>query len=228
MLETPEALLGTFAVLQALAGFVPVPFLDGIVARQIARRMVETVARTHGIRLSDEEIKLFADEPDEGILAFLKRAAKSLLLFPIRLLFRAIFLVLDAKQVTELVGRAYARGVALDIAFGEGLYLAHGAAKVASAVEASLATVDTRPLKRGTDAAWAKLKLRGPEFFGRLLGAFKARREDDAAAQATPLGEAFAEGVSGERTTLRASLRASLAKSLGAPDVTASTGPTGL
>ena len=147
MVETPEPLLGTFAVLQALTGFVPVPFLDGILARQIARRMVETVAGTHGLRLPDEEIKLFASEPDEGFFAFLKSTAKGLLLIPFRLLFKAIFLVLDAKQVTELVGKAYARSVCLDIVFGEGWYLKHGAAKVAPAVEVALAAVDTRPLK---------------------------------------------------------------------------------
>lgn len=59
MEKTPEPLLGTFAVLQALSGFVPVPLLDGVISRQIARRMVETVAGTHGLRLPQEEIKLF-------------------------------------------------------------------------------------------------------------------------------------------------------------------------
>ena len=217
MVETPEPLLGTFAVLQALTGFVPVPFLDGLLARQIARRMVETVAGTHGLRLPDEEIKLFASEPDEGFFAFLKSTAKGLLLFPFRLLFKAIFLVLDAKQVTELVGKAYARSVCLDIVFGEGWYLKHGAANVAPAVEVALAEVDTRPLKRGTDAAWASLKARGPELFARILGAFKERRTEEAQAQAGPLGQAFAEGVAEGRAPLRESLREKLAGALGEP-----------
>lgn len=215
MVETPDALLGTFAVLQALSGFIPVPLLDGVVSRRIARSMVETVAGTHGVRLPEEEVKLLASEPDEGFFAFLKSAAKGILMFPLRLLFKAIFLVLDAKEVTELVGRSYARGVALDVAFGEGLYMKHGAERIATAVEASLATVDTRPLKRGSQAAWAALKERGPALFERIVGAFKESKEDDAKTAAAPLGDAFAGGIAPEREVLRESLRKGLYASLG-------------
>jgi len=215
MVETPDALLGTFAVLQALSGFIPVPLLDGIVARRIARSMVETVAGTHGIRLPEEEQKLLASEPDEGLWAFLKGAAKGILMFPLRLLFKAIFLVLDAKEITELVGRTYARGIALDVAFGEGLYLKHGAAALAVALEGTLAEVDTRPLSRGSQAAWAALKERGPALFERIVGAFKDKKEDEAKEAAAPLGAAFAGGVAEGRDALRESLRKSLRAALG-------------
>ena len=217
MEKTPEPLLGTFAVLQALSGFVPVPLLDGVISRQIARRMVETVAGTHGIRLPQEEIKLFASEPDEGFFAFVKGAAKAVLLFPLKLLFKAVFLVLDAKETTELVGRWYARSVALDVVFGEGHYLAHGAAKVAPVVEAALAQVDTRPLARGSDAAWKALRAKGPDVLGAILGAFRKERDDEASVHARPLGEAYAEGIAADREGLRNALRGAIEASLGAP-----------
>ncbi len=213
--QTPDALLGTFAVLLALTGFVPVPFLDAVLARAIARRMVSTVAGTHALVLPDEEIQLLASEPDEGLWAFLKSAAKGLLLFPFRLLFRGIFLVLDAKEITDLVGKAYVRSVLLDIGFGEGWYLRHGAQKLAVAVDAALLTVDTRPTNGAAAAAWRALRSRGPDLLGKILGAFKERREDVAAAEAGPLGEAFAAAVATGGPTLRAELRAGLARALG-------------
>ncbi len=214
---TPEPLLGTFAVLPALTGFLPVPLLDGIISRQIARRMVTTVAGTHYLTLPEEEVKLLASEPDESFLDFLKGAAKGLLLFPIRLLFRAVFLILDAKEVTDLVGRAYARSVLLDIGFGEGWYMRHGAVKLGQAVEQVLTTVDTRPTQHAASASWKMLKKKGPDFFSKILSAFKERKDDAAASEATPLGEAFAQAIAQGAPALRASLRATLARALGEP-----------
>jgi hypothetical protein len=212
---TPDALLGTFALLQALTGFVPVPFLDGILSRKLARTMVTTVAGTHSLVVPDDEVRLLASEPDEGLLDFLKSAAKGLLLFPFRLLFRAIFVVLDAKEITDLVGKAYVHSVLLDIGFGEGWYMKHGAARLGEAVTQVLATVDTRPTNGAVTAAWRALREKGPELLGRILEAFKDKRDDVAAAEATPLGEAFAEAVKKGSPSLREALRAGLARALG-------------
>ncbi|HQY62866.1 MAG: hypothetical protein IPF92_30040 [Myxococcales bacterium] len=214
---TPDALLGTFAVLQALTGFVPVPFLDGILSRKLARTMVTTVAGTHSLVVPDDEVRLLASEPDEGLLDFLKSAAKGLLLFPFRLLFRAIFVVLDAKEVTDLVGKAYVHSVLLDIGFAEGWYMKHGAARLGEAVAQVLATVDTRPTNGAVSAAWGALRDKGPELLGRILEAFKDKRDDVAAVEATPLGQAFAEAVKKGSPSLREGLRAGLARALGEP-----------
>lgn len=215
MNTTPDALLGTFAVLQALTGFVPVPFLDGILSRKLAHTMVTTVAGTHSLVVPDDEVGLLTSEPDEGFFAYLKSAAKGLLLFPFRLLFRAIFMVLDAKEVADLVGKAYVQSVLLDIGFGEGWYMKHGAARLGEAVAQVLATVDTRPTNGAVKAAWSALRDKGPALLGRILTAFRAKRDDVAALEATPLGEAFAEAVKKGDPSLRETLRAGLARALG-------------
>lgn len=214
MPQTSDALLGTFAVLLALTGFVPVPFLDGILARSLVRRMVKSVADTHGIVVPEDEVPVLASEPDEGVLAFLAGAVKGLLLFPFRLLFKSIFLVLDAKQVTDLVGRAYTHAVLLDIAFAEGLYPKHGAVKLAAAIDGVLVTVDSRPTNAAAKAAWKALKHHGPTFFERIVKAFRDKRDDEAADHAAPLGQAFAESIAAEEPTYRAKLRDHLLTSL--------------
>lgn len=214
MPQTSDALLGTFAVLLALTGFVPVPFLDGILARSLVRRMVKTVADTHGIVVPEEEVPVLASEADEGVLAFLAGAVKGLLLFPFRLLFKSIFLVLDAKQVTDLVGRAYTHAVLLDIAFAEGFYGKHGAAKLAAAIDGVLSTVDSRPTNAAAKAAWKALKEHGPSFFERIVKAFRDKRDDEAADHAAPLGQAFADSIAAEEPTYRVKLRDQLATAL--------------
>ncbi|MBL9026565.1 MAG: hypothetical protein JNL21_30485 [Myxococcales bacterium] len=137
-------LLVSHAVLVGLTPLIPIPFLDDIVKAFLERRLTSEIARSHGVTLSDDQLRAIAEGPGESVFGQLGRGV---LLLPLRLFFRKIFFVLEIKRASDAASACYHRGYLLDLAFSMGASPpARRAADVRAAIDATLLETDHSPL----------------------------------------------------------------------------------
>lgn len=107
-----QRVLLTHAVLVGLTPLIPVPFLDDVVKHAIERRLVRTIAKAHGRELTKAEAKALTEEPSGNLLWSI---GKGVVLFPFKLLFKTVFLVLEVKAASDEASRAYHQGLLFDL-----------------------------------------------------------------------------------------------------------------
>jgi hypothetical protein len=132
------------SVLSALALLIPVPFVDDMVVDYVRRRLVRRLADERGVPLSEEDVRTLADDASKGCLP---GCLGTVVLYPIKKIFRQIFFFLEWKKAADLVSTVYHRGVLLDWAMEQGRVGPKSAADVRAAIDAVLAETPVGPVE---------------------------------------------------------------------------------
>lgn len=116
--QNNKSTIVTYSVLVGLSPLVPVPFVDDWLKNYFRRRMVRSLAASHGQMFSDETVSLLADEAGGGgcVLGCLTM----LVFYPLKKLFRKVFYFLEWKRAVDLTSHTYHFGYLLNFALREG------------------------------------------------------------------------------------------------------------
>ena len=161
----PQRVLVTHAVLTGLTPLIPVPLLDDLVKSYFRKRLVRSLAATAGRALSEEELNALTSEPEGGCLS---GCAMTVLVYPLKAVFRKIFYFLEWKRAVDLTSRTYHFGYLVGHALrrregAPSLLDAHGARAVSEAIEAVCREAPIKPLESAVGGTFRKSKgvLRG-------------------------------------------------------------------
>lgn len=138
-------MLLTHAVLVGLTPLIPIPLLDDAVKDAIDRRLVRELARVHGLVLSKDDVAALANGPGEGIFLSI---AKGIATFPLKLIFRKLFVVLEVKRASDEASRCYHRGLLLDVAMASRAIGPRPPAEVRAAIDQVCGEISVSPLGR--------------------------------------------------------------------------------
>ncbi len=144
------------AALVGVTPLVPVPLLDDAAKEYLMRRMVRALAASRGLALAEDEIAVLADDPGGK---WVGEAAKTVLLLPLKIVFRTTFMVLSGKKMVDLASEAYHRGFLYDHVFESGWCAPRGlrtGAEVRAAVDAVCLEVNTSPVERALSAGFQR------------------------------------------------------------------------
>ena len=142
-----------YSTLGGLCPLIPIPFIDDIVLRAIRRRYIGGMIEKRGLTLSDAQLDVITRVPDSG--CFLG-CVYSVLIYPIRKIFRKIFFFLALKDCVDIASSLYHRGILVHRALEDGIIdnaaLAGGKTeaveRIQGAIETTLEEVDTRPINQ--------------------------------------------------------------------------------
>lgn len=153
-----QHLLVTHAVLTGLTPLIPVPLLDDLVKSYFRKRLVRRLAAGAGRSLTDEELDALASEREGGCL---RGCVVSVLVYPLKAVFRKLFYFLEWKRAADLTSRTYHFGYLVGHALrrGEGgpsLLDTHGARAVNEAVEAVCREAPIKPLESAVGGTFRK------------------------------------------------------------------------
>src|ERR1044071_4838646 len=142
-----QHVLVTHAVLTGLTPLIPVPLLDDLVKSYFRKRLVRSLAASAGRKLTDEELEALASEAEGGCL---RGCVVSVLVYPLKAVFRKIFYFLEWKRAVDLTSRTYHFGYLVGHALrrrgdAPSLLDAHGARAVQQAVEAVCRAAPLQP-----------------------------------------------------------------------------------
>jgi hypothetical protein len=211
--DKPYQLLTTHALLVGLTPLVPVPLVDDYLADSLRRSMVERLATRRQQALATDVVKGLADEPSRPFTS-IGGAAKKVLLWPAKKIFRKVFVVLAVKDGVDLVGKAFALGYLVDASLEHGFTQRHHPKALRLAIDAVCKRVGTSPVNRAAGAAFEQAKTVLPDLADKLRGAISGKRaEPDAGA----VGEAFTREVLQVSPGYFERLVDELAKELGEP-----------
>ena len=104
------------SILAGLTPLIPIPFLDDLVKTYFKRRMVRKLAASHSQMLRDADVEILADDKDSGCLA---GCLSTVLLYPLKAIFRKIFFFLEWKRAIDTVSHTYYQGFLIDFALSE-------------------------------------------------------------------------------------------------------------
>jgi hypothetical protein len=117
-----EPRVAFYALLVGLCALVPVPILDGWLARRALRAMYAAIADARGAPLPPESLDRLAEDRESLLVG----CAWMAVVWPIKKLFRTVVFFLAAKDVIDGVAAAALRAAMLDA----GLARAQGDARV--------------------------------------------------------------------------------------------------
>jgi hypothetical protein len=142
--------LVSYAVLTGLTPLIPVPVLDDVVKDYFRRRLVRALAASRGRPLGEEEVSALTEGPGGG---FLRGCVVTLLVYPLKKIFRKVFFFLEWKRAADLTSQTYHFGHLVGYALerragGPTLLDAHGAARVGRAIEAVCREAPIKPVER--------------------------------------------------------------------------------
>jgi len=150
------------ATVAAVAAFIPLPFLDDYVERQVRRHLVRRLYSVHGVRLDPDASGNLGLAP--GRLARLSRKA---VMIPLKRAFRQTlfktFLVMDVKYCVDAFSAMYHAGYLFDHALQQGWAGERSPAEIRSAVDRVCATAGTSPVNHVVTLA---LRQSGTLFLG--------------------------------------------------------------
>ena len=136
------------AVLAGLTPFIPIPFVDDVVKTYFKRRLVRQLAASHGQSFHDTDLATLADDADTGCLT---GCLTTMLIYPLKAVFRKIFFFLEWKRAIDIVSHTYYRGYLIDVAFAEGWVAPYGlrdAKQIRAAMDSVLAQLNTSLIDR--------------------------------------------------------------------------------
>ncbi|NBD09567.1 hypothetical protein [Corallococcus silvisoli] len=142
------------AVAAGLTPLIPVPFLDDYALRQVREQSVRDQLKERGLKAPDKAVQLLAgsyEARDLGgrLVSYLKAVA----LFPVRKVFRKVFIVLWVKDCVDLTSTCLHHGYLLHHALERGDLDAaslqgDGPRTVQAAIVAACARMDARPINQ--------------------------------------------------------------------------------
>jgi len=145
--------LATYSVLAGLTPLIPIPFLDEAAKRYFKRRMTRELAKARGLSLDAQSVKTLSDDPDTGCLSGCLLGA---LFYPIKWLFKKIFLLFGAKRAVDFVTRSYHQGYLIDYALEKG-YSAD-AARARAGIDRVLTDTNTSLIEYAVRQAFGQSK----------------------------------------------------------------------
>jgi hypothetical protein len=160
-----QRVLVMHAVLTGLTPLIPVPLIDDLVKSYFRKRLVRSLAAAAGRTLSDEELAGLASEGGGGCL---RGCVGTVLVYPLKTVFRKVFYFLEWKRAADLTSRTYHFGYLVGHALrrrgdAPSLLDAHGARAVNEAIEAVCREAPIKPLESAVGGTFRKSKgvLRG-------------------------------------------------------------------
>lgn len=161
----PQHVLVTHAVLTGLTPLIPVPLVDDLVKNYFRKRLVRSLAASAGRALGEEELDALASESGGGCLS---GCATTVLVYPLKAVFRKVFYFLEWKRAVDLTSRTYHFGYLVGHALrrrdeAPSLLDAHGARAVSEAIEAVCREAPIKPIESAVGGTFRKSKnvLRG-------------------------------------------------------------------
>jgi hypothetical protein len=156
----PQPVLVTHAVLTGLTPLIPVPLVDDLVKNYFRKRLVRRLAAGAGRVLSEEELDALASESGGGCLG---GCVGTVLVYPVKAVFRKIFYFLEWKRAVDLTSRTYHFGYLVGHALrrrdgAPSLLDAHGARAVNEAIEAVCREAPIKPLESAVGGTFRKSK----------------------------------------------------------------------
>jgi hypothetical protein len=133
------------AVLAGLTPLIPVPLVDDLVKSYFQRRLVRKLAATHLQSLSDADVETLADDKDSGCLS---GCLTTVLLLPLKAIFRKIFFFLEWKRAVDIVSHNYYRGFLIDHALTENWLAVRQAKDIRLAIDFVLGQLNTSLIER--------------------------------------------------------------------------------
>lgn len=155
-----QHVLVTHAVLTGLTPLIPVPLLDDLVKGYFRKRLVRSLAASAGRTLTDEELNALASEAEGGCL---RGCVGTVLVYPLKAIFRKVFYFLEWKRAVDLTSRTYHFGYLVGHALrrregAPSLLDTHGARAVNEAVEAVCREAPIKPLESAVGGTFRKSK----------------------------------------------------------------------
>jgi hypothetical protein len=161
----PQRVLVMHAVLAGLTPLIPVPLIDDLVKSYFRKRLVRSLAAGAGRTLMEEELDALASEGGGGCL---RGCVGTVLVYPLKAVFRKVFYFLEWKRAADLTSRTYHFGYLIGHALrrreeGPSLLDTHGARAVNEAIEAVCREAPIKPLESAIGGTFRKSKgvLRG-------------------------------------------------------------------
>jgi len=105
--------LVTHAVLVGLTPLIPVPLLDDLVKNYFRRRMVRGIAAGARRTLDEKELDALASERERGCLT---GCLFTVIVYPLKAIFRKVFYFLEIKRAVDLASRTYHFGYVISYA----------------------------------------------------------------------------------------------------------------
>ncbi len=133
------------AVLAGLTPLIPVPLVDDVVKRYFQRRMVRKLAAAHRRRLNDADVESLADDQDSGCLS---GCLTTVLLVPLKAIFRKIFFFLEWKRAVDIVSRNYYQGFLIDYALSQNFLTERSPKDIRAAIDFVLSQLTTSLIDR--------------------------------------------------------------------------------
>lgn len=170
-----QSVLVTHAVLTGLTPLIPVPLVDDLVKDYFRRRLLRSLAAANGRGLSGEELDALASERDRGCLA---GCVLSVLVYPLKAVFRKLFYFLEWKRAADLTSRTYHFGYLADYAMrrrasGASALDLRGAAAVSEAIQAVCREAPVKPLESAVGGTFRQSKRVLSSAAGLLAGALR-------------------------------------------------------
>ena len=155
-----QHVLVTHAVLTGLTPLIPVPLVDDLVKSYFRKRLVRSLAASAGRALSEEELSALTSEGEGGCL---RGCAMTVLVYPLKAIFRKLFYFLEWKRAVDLTSRTYHFGYLVGHALrrregAPSLLDAHGARAVNEAIEAVCREAPIKPLESAVGGTFRKSK----------------------------------------------------------------------
>jgi hypothetical protein len=181
------------AVLAGLTPLIPIPFVDDLLKTYFKRRMVRKLAAAQSQFLNDTDVAKLADDPDSGCLL---GCLTTVLVYPLKAIFRKIFFFLEWKRAVDVVSHTYYQGFLIESALGEKWVAPAGirrAEEVRQAMDQVLMQLNTSLIERAVKGIFnqSKAALKG---VARLLqNSLRALRGKPSEAQVAQVVEALQE-----------------------------------
>jgi len=141
-----------FAVLAGLCPMIPIPFIDDLALELVRKQLAASLFSAFGLRPSAAHMAALLQGEKANALA---GCLASLVLYPIKKMFRKIFFVLALKDCVDAASSVLHEGMLLRHAVASGLLdeasLAQGTASVtalSSAIRTTCKQTDTRPVNQ--------------------------------------------------------------------------------
>lgn len=140
-------------MLAGLTPLIPIPVVDDVVKSFFRQRMVRSLAAAHGRSVTGADAEAMAAERESGCMT---GCVGSLLLYPLKKVFRKIFFVLEWKRAVDLTSRTYHFGYLVDHVFAERLdeRTGRGAAELGAALDAVCREAPIKPLEAAVGATF--------------------------------------------------------------------------
>ena len=139
----------THAVLVGLTPLIPVPVLDDLVKGYFRKRMVRALAASSGRSLSEEDLSALVSEKEGGCL---RGCLLTVIVYPLKAVFRKLFYFLEVKRAVDLTSRTYHYGYLAGYAMqrrgdGKSILDMRSAAEVSEAIQAVCQEAPIKPVE---------------------------------------------------------------------------------